>query len=161
MADYGHARIKIGGEFPEGLLDGFLKLLSSEGLIGDTTDKHCLFRYVDPKTGLLCFESGNALDGVFAGLEDWLQANNISYDRWSASILGCDSILTKHRAGHIYRCYTNMDGTPILTLNELRYLNSKGRLNITDIERCLHENVAPLEPWNITGSSKTAELLSM
>ncbi len=70
--------ITIGGPIPTEHLQELLKLLDHAGVLPDGDD---LRKYLDK--GHLFFRDAEASYGCFRTLEDFLQAHDIEFDRWS------------------------------------------------------------------------------
>ena len=110
--------ITIGGPIPKEHLPELLKLLDHAGVLPDGDD---LRKYLDK--GHLFFRDAEASYGCFRTLEDFLQAHDIEFDRWSDGTCEYDPEMVTFRKGGRPRTWpTDRDGKRVVRLCEVQKL---------------------------------------
>jgi hypothetical protein len=110
--------ITIGGPIPKEDLPELLKLLDHAGVLPDGDD---LRKYLDK--GHLFFRDAEASYGCFRTLEDFLQAHDIEFDRWSDGTYEYDPEMVTFRKGGKPRTWpTDRDGQRVVRVCEVQEL---------------------------------------
>ena len=118
MGVYFPGEITIGGPIPKKHLPELLKLLDHAGVLSDGDD---LRKYLD--NGHLFFRDAEASYGCFRSLEDFLQAHDIEFDRWSDGTCEYDPELVTFRKGGEPRTWpTDRDGKRVVQVCEVQKL---------------------------------------
>ncbi len=115
--------ITIGGPIPRELQPELVKLLDHAGVLPDGDD---LRKYLDK--GHLFFRDAEASYGCFRTLEDFLQAHDIEFDRWSDGTYEYDPEMVTFRRGGEPRTWpTDRDGQRVVRACEVqKLLKQKG-----------------------------------
>ncbi len=110
--------ITIGGPIPSELLPELVKLLDHAGVLPDGDD---LRKYLDK--GHLFFRDAEASYGCFRTLEDFLQAHDIEFDRWSDGTYEYEPEMVTFRSGTDLRTWpTDRDGQRVVRAGEVEKL---------------------------------------
>jgi hypothetical protein len=115
--------ITIGGPIPKEHLPELLKLLDHAGVLTDGND---LRKYLDK--GHLFFRDAEASYGCFRTLEDFLQAHDIEFNRWSDGTYEYEPEMVTFRKGGEPRTWpTDRDGQRVVRASEVqKLLKQKG-----------------------------------
>jgi len=118
MGVYFPGEITIGGPIPREHLPEFVKLLDRTGLL---TDGPGLHKYLD--NGHLFFRDAEASYGCFREVEDFLQAQDIEFDRWSDGTYEYDPEMVTFRKGGKPRSWpTDRDGKRVVLASDVAKL---------------------------------------
>ncbi len=110
--------ITIGGPIPRELLPELVRLLDHAGVLPDGND---LRKYLDK--GHLFFRDAEASYGCFRTLEDFLQAHDIEFGRWSDGTCEYDPEMVTFRKGGEPRTWpTDRDGQRVVRTSEVEEL---------------------------------------
>ncbi len=132
--------ITIGGPIPKEHLPELLKLLDHAGVLPDGND---LRKYLDK--GHLFFHDAEASYGCFRTLEDFLQAHDIEFDRWSDGTYEYAPEMVTFRKGSEPRTWpTDRDGQRVVRASEVeKLLRQRG---IKEARRKFRKLLGPVVP---------------
>jgi hypothetical protein len=119
MSERSWARIKIGGNLPRSKLEEFWDLLANEdfdGEIDPPQNELKLLTVLWLMDGhILPLEKDEATGGQFLELEEWLQGNGLSFNRYSAGSAGSwDPERVMWRPGGMHSFMTDDDGEIVI-----------------------------------------------
>ncbi len=132
--------ITIGGPIPRGFLPELVKLLDHAGVLPDGDD---LRKYLDK--GHLFFRDAEASYGCFRTLEDFLQAHDIEFDRWSDGTYEYAPEMVTFRKGGEPRTWpTDRDGQRVVGASEVDKLLKQ--MGIKEARRKFRKLLGPVVP---------------
>ena len=140
MGVYFPGEITIGAPIPGPLMPELTKQLERAGLLTGGTD---LRKYLDK--GRLSFSDSEASYGCFRSLEDFLQAHDIEFDRWSDGTYEYDPEMVTFRKGGKPRSWpTDRDGQRVVRVSEVdKLLKQRG---IKEARRQFRKLLDPVIP---------------
>ncbi len=119
--------ITIGGPIPAEHLPELLRLLDHAGVLPDGDD---LRKYLDK--GHLFFRDAEASYGCFRTLEDFLQAHDIEFDRWSDGTYEYAPEMVTFRKGGESRTWpTDRDGQRVVRACDVEQLMAHADMETT------------------------------
>lgn len=167
MSDYIPASISIGGNVLRKLVPGLLGAIDADGLkhnwgeplLAWTAER--LLEQAADNDGLLWLCDEEARGGSFDELEEWLEENDIPFDRRSDAKFEYDGGIQYFRPGLgvieiVWRC-TTQEGNPLISHAEgrkaLHLLKCGGTMNIEAGIKVLEDELGPdipdLPPFQI------------
>ncbi len=140
MGVYFLGEITIGGPIPKERLPEFVKVLAHAGVLSDGDN---LRKYLDK--GHLFFRDAEASYGCFRTLEEFLQAHDIEFDRWSDGTCEYDPEMVTFRKGGKPRSWTtDRDGQRVVRASEVeKLLRQRG---IKEAKRKARKLLGPIVP---------------
>jgi len=127
MGVYFLCEIAIGGPISKEHLSELVKLLDHAGVLPDGPD---LRKYLDK--GRLFFRDTEASYGCFRNLEDFLQAHDIEFDRWSDGTYEYEPEMVTFRKGCKPRMWlTDRDGQRVVRACDVEQLMAHADIETT------------------------------
>lgn len=157
MSDRMWGKIWI-SEVPQHLLHELRKQLDDAGLIGSGEG---MLDHVDDH-GLLALEDSEACYGRFEDLEEWLERNQIEYNRQSDGYCEYSPELVAYRRNVGLRCMLlDHDGHVIIRVeNVMRLINQNPDMGslILRLQEESGQDLSPLKPFDVSMVAKPPSL---